>query len=160
MFSLSAKTAYTTGAGSGIGLAIAHCFASHGAQVLILDRDPISGAAAAQSLVNAGGQAEFQALDVSDPAAWQIWPPTAHLPIFWSTTPASAMWAISSILRLPSWTHFMPSTCAEPLTSVTPWFPPCSNSGPAVLSTWPRSPASSRYANVSPTLSPNSPLSA
>jgi 3-oxoacyl-[acyl-carrier protein] reductase len=44
MFSLQNKTALVTGAGSGIGAAIATTFARAGAQVWVVDRDPAAGA--------------------------------------------------------------------------------------------------------------------
>ena len=43
MFSLQQKTAVITGGGSGIGRAIALCFARQGAQVYILDMDEVGG---------------------------------------------------------------------------------------------------------------------
>ncbi len=39
MFSLANKTALITGAGSGIGAAIAKVFAGAGAEVIVADRD-------------------------------------------------------------------------------------------------------------------------
>ena len=45
MFKLTNKVAFITGAGSGIGAAIAETFAAAGAQVVIADRDVASGKA-------------------------------------------------------------------------------------------------------------------
>ncbi|MCF3651641.1 SDR family NAD(P)-dependent oxidoreductase [Synoicihabitans lomoniglobus] len=69
MFSLTTKTALVTGAGSGIGLAIARLFARQGAKVWVVDRDLTAGEAAVAAIREAGHDAEFAALDVSDPEA-------------------------------------------------------------------------------------------
>jgi NAD(P)-dependent dehydrogenase (short-subunit alcohol dehydrogenase family) len=44
-------------------------FAREGARVVIADVDPVAGAAAAEAIRRAGGQAEFIAADVTDPRA-------------------------------------------------------------------------------------------
>ena len=69
MFRLEGKTALVTGAGSGIGEAIARCFAARGAAVWVVDRDPTSAAATVGAIKAAGGQADCASADVSDPAA-------------------------------------------------------------------------------------------
>lgn len=69
MFSLAQKTALVTGAGSGIGRAIALLFARQGAFVWIVDRDTKAGTAVAGEIRAAGGQADYAELDVSDPVA-------------------------------------------------------------------------------------------
>ena len=61
--------AAVTGAGSGIGHAIAIGFAREGAQVAILDINGEAAAATATEIRNAGGRAEGFTLDVTDPAA-------------------------------------------------------------------------------------------
>jgi NAD(P)-dependent dehydrogenase (short-subunit alcohol dehydrogenase family) len=60
MFNLANKVALVTGGGSGIGTAIAECFAKAGATVWIVDRDEPAGSAVARRV---GGR--FFALDVS-----------------------------------------------------------------------------------------------
>jgi len=64
---LQGKIALVTGAASGIGEAIARCFAEHGATVIVSDIRAEPGEAVAQSI---GGTAEFMALDASDPDEW------------------------------------------------------------------------------------------
>ena len=71
MFRLDHKTALITGAGSGIGRAIAEVFARQGATVWVTDRDTEAGQATVAAIGAAGGKAHFAALDVSDPGAAQ-----------------------------------------------------------------------------------------
>ena len=71
MFSLQEKSALVTGAGSGIGQAMAQLFARQGAMVWVVDRDPAAGPETVRLIRAAGGQAEFVGLDVSDVAATQ-----------------------------------------------------------------------------------------
>jgi len=59
------RVAVVTGAGSGIGLSIAHRFAEEGARVALLERDRDSGEQAAEEIRGAGGACEFMACDVS-----------------------------------------------------------------------------------------------
>ena len=65
-FRLDGKVAAITGAGSGIGRAIAQRFAQEGAAVRIIDLDEKSGAAAAQEIAASGGEARAYVCDVSD----------------------------------------------------------------------------------------------
>ena len=58
------RVAVVTGAGSGIGRAIAVGYAREGAQVSLLDIDEKAAETAAQEIRDAGGQAESFALDV------------------------------------------------------------------------------------------------
>ncbi len=69
MFSLTRKTSLITGAGSGIGRAIAEVFARAGASVWVADRDEIAGCRTAEDIRQGGGMAEFAQLDVSDEQA-------------------------------------------------------------------------------------------
>ena len=69
MTSLAGKRALVTGAGSGIGAAIAERFASLGAHVWATDRDERTARETAQRIRSAGGTAEALALDVTDTAA-------------------------------------------------------------------------------------------
>lgn len=62
------KVAIVTGAGSGIGLAIARVFASEGAAVAIAEINPATGAAAAATIGATGGQAIAIPTDVADEA--------------------------------------------------------------------------------------------
>lgn len=69
MFDLRTKTALVTGAGSGIGQAIALRFATAGARVVVVDRDQAAGEATVAAIRAADGTASFAALDVADAAA-------------------------------------------------------------------------------------------
>lgn len=69
MLNLAPKIALVTGAGSGIGQAIARLFARQGAFVWVVDIDARAGRETVASICDAGGQAEYGELDVSDPAA-------------------------------------------------------------------------------------------
>ena len=65
MFRLDDKVTLVTGAGSGIGAAIAQTFARAGATVLVADRDEPAGEKAVRTINDAGGKASFVLLDVS-----------------------------------------------------------------------------------------------
>ena len=65
MFQLTDKITFVTGAGSGIGAAIAKTFAEAGAFVWVADRDDTGGTATADAIRAAGGKAEFVHLDIS-----------------------------------------------------------------------------------------------
>ena len=60
------RVAVVTGAGDGIGRAIARRLAAEGASVIVAEFDVESGTAAAAEIVAAGGRAHFHATDVSD----------------------------------------------------------------------------------------------
>ena len=69
MFRLDQKNALVTGAGSGIGRAIAELFARQGATVWVADRDAVGGGATVEGIKAQGGSAHFVSLDVSDAEA-------------------------------------------------------------------------------------------
>ena len=96
MFRLDNKTALVTGAGSGIGEAIAHTLARQGAHVYIADRDAANGQRVAEAIGGDKGQAEFVELDVTDEAALARLAEHGSTPrtagsTSSSTTPGSAM---------------------------------------------------------------------
>jgi len=62
---LANHIAVVTGAGSGIGRAIALGYAREGARVVVLDLNKEAAVETAQQILNAGGQAESFALDVT-----------------------------------------------------------------------------------------------
>lgn len=66
---LEGKIGIVTGAGQGIGRAIAQCFAREGAKVLIADFNAESGEETVASIVALGGEAQFVYGDVSDEAS-------------------------------------------------------------------------------------------
>lgn len=65
MLRLDNKTSLVTGAGSGIGQAMALLFAKQGARVWVIDRDEVGGRSTAAMIKAADGSAEFAALDVA-----------------------------------------------------------------------------------------------
>src|SRR5215471_3023904 len=66
MFSLAGRSALVTGAGQGIGGAVARALAAAGAAVLVTDVDKDAAAAVAARIVETGGRAESAVLDVRD----------------------------------------------------------------------------------------------
>lgn len=66
---LDSKVCVVTGAGRGIGAAVAGTFASEGARVALLDRDPVLGRETERRLHETQVDARFYELDVSDEQA-------------------------------------------------------------------------------------------
>jgi 2-keto-3-deoxy-L-fuconate dehydrogenase len=69
IFELTGKSALVTGAGSGIGAAIAETFASAGAHVFVTDLQIATATETADRIRAAGGSASAMALDVRDEQA-------------------------------------------------------------------------------------------
>ena len=65
MITLKGKTAIVTGAGSGIGAAIAECFAEAGALVFVADLNESAARETSERITKAGGTAKAIAVDVS-----------------------------------------------------------------------------------------------
>src|SRR5205809_7089573 len=68
MFELQGKVAVVTGAGSGIGAAIARVFAARGAHVAVVDRDEAAARQVASEITGGGGAASAHRVDVAQPA--------------------------------------------------------------------------------------------
>ena len=69
LFDLTGRSALVTGAGGGIGAAVAQALATAGAAVLVTDISAEAAAGVAERINDAGGRADSLALDVSDRAA-------------------------------------------------------------------------------------------
>lgn len=69
MFRLDGRSALVTGAGGGIGAAVAAAFAQAGAAVLVTDIDAGAAEAVATAITTDGGRAAAIVLDVRDPVA-------------------------------------------------------------------------------------------
>jgi 2-keto-3-deoxy-L-fuconate dehydrogenase len=67
-FRLDNKIALITGGASGIGQAIAFCFAEHGAAIRIVDRNEEAAKETAERIVRLGGSATAHGCDITDAA--------------------------------------------------------------------------------------------
>lgn len=72
MAHLSGRSALVTGAGGGIGAAVARRFAAEGASVLVTDNSEEAAHRVALEITAAGGTATAFTLDVTDPAAAEV----------------------------------------------------------------------------------------
>lgn len=68
MYDFKGKTAIVTGAGSGIGRAVALHYARYGANVVVSDVNDAGGLETVEMIRNAGGVAEYFRADVSQPS--------------------------------------------------------------------------------------------
>ena len=68
---IDGKTALVTGAGAGIGRAVALRLAEEGARVAVSGRNETSGRAVVSEIREAAGEAIYVPLDVASEAAWQ-----------------------------------------------------------------------------------------
>src|SRR3954463_12998789 len=66
LFDLTARVAIVTGGNGGIGLGMAEGLAGAGATVVVAGRNATKGAAAVRQIKNAGGNAAFENVDVTD----------------------------------------------------------------------------------------------
>lgn len=69
LFQLAGKVAVVTGAGSGIGQAIARCFAGAGAVVHVLELNEEAGQGTVNDITAAGGKAFIHAVNVAEQAS-------------------------------------------------------------------------------------------
>lgn len=78
MFTLTRKTAFVTGGGSGIGAAIAETYARAGARVFVADINDAAARATVDRIRAAGGQADSVVTDVRDEMACSTAASTVH----------------------------------------------------------------------------------
>ena len=86
---LAGKASLVTGAGVGIGRAIAMKLASEGARVLVVDFNEETAHQTASDIVSAGGQAKAFVADVSDEVVWRAWCRQPSITLVRSILPAT-----------------------------------------------------------------------
>jgi NAD(P)-dependent dehydrogenase (short-subunit alcohol dehydrogenase family) len=98
---LTGRSAIVTGAGSGIGLACAQLLAEAGAHLIVSDVDESAAQAGARQIVQAGGSAVAERLDISsadscrDLAARYVGAATPHILVN-----SAAIWTIGDFARM------------------------------------------------------------
>ena len=106
---LAGQVCVVTGAGSGIGAAIAENFVRVGAHVALLDRDGAACQRVAQQLTESGGRVIGIECDISDEAACRprrtrVKRNSAHA-LGWSITPACSALEVSMRYQWPNGTR-------------------------------------------------------
>src|ERR1043165_8397420 len=81
MFSLTEKIALVTGAGSGIGAAIAATLAHAGAPVFVEDRDDLGAEKTRAPIVAGGGKAHALSLDIANESEVAVAAATVGVPL-------------------------------------------------------------------------------
>ena len=108
------KVTVVTGAGSGIGRAVARRLAHEGAAIVVADVDEDAGVSAVREIRSEGGRAAFVLVDVAaETDVWRRWSPLQKRSLeawtCWSTTLAA--------LRSPTSRRASPNSGDAPSTS-------------------------------------------
>ena len=97
------RVVVVTGAATGIGKEIARGFAREGDAVVIVDRDGVAGASAADEIMGEGSQAMAVALDITDDDAVAQLPARVH----------SELGKPSVLVNCAGWDEIQPFTAAD-----------------------------------------------